>query len=186
MAAPTGVVDQQEFPDKRAGFTRMDGLLDEIDPAAMDLPHSRALRHGRWSEAGRIYLITFTTAGRRRYFVEWAAAQVVASFLASQQAWADSRLLCWVLMPDHWHGLLELGAGETLSRNVGRAKAGAARQWNQALAKQERLWAPGFHDHAVRRKEDLQEIARYVIANPLRARLVERIGDYPFWDAIWR
>jgi putative transposase len=24
-----------------------------------------------------------------------------------------------------------------------------------------------------------------VVANPLRAGLVERIGDYPLWDAIW-
>ncbi|NJC47919.1 UNVERIFIED_ORG: hypothetical protein GGR78_001170 [Xanthomonas campestris] len=28
-------------------------------------------------------------------------------------------------------------------------------------------------------------MARYLIANPLRAELVERVGDYPFWDAIW-
>jgi hypothetical protein len=23
------------------------------------------------------------------------------------------------------------------------------------------------------------------VANPLRAGLVERLGDYPLWDAIW-
>ncbi|MBB5859537.1 hypothetical protein GGR69_001194 [Xanthomonas arboricola] len=28
-------------------------------------------------------------------------------------------------------------------------------------------------------------MARYLIANPLRAGLVARVGDYPFWDAIW-
>ncbi|MEQ7866160.1 transposase, partial [Xanthomonas sp. WHRI 8393] len=34
-------------------------------------------------------------------------------------------------------------------------------------------------------KDDLRLAARYLIANPLRAGLVERVGDYPFWDAIW-
>jgi hypothetical protein len=28
-------------------------------------------------------------------------------------------------------------------------------------------------------------MARYIIANPLRAGLVDRIGDYPLWDAMW-
>jgi hypothetical protein len=37
----------------------------------------------------------------------------------------------------------------------------------------------------VRRQQDMRALARYVIANPLRAGLVESIGDYPLWDAIW-
>ena len=48
-----------------------------------------------------------------------------------------------------------------------------------------RLWQTGFHDHALRREEDLAATARYLIANPLRAGLVQRVGDYPFWDAVW-
>jgi len=28
-------------------------------------------------------------------------------------------------------------------------------------------------------------IARYIVANPLRAGLVSRVGDYPLWDACW-
>ena len=42
-----------------------------------------------------------------------------------------------------------------------------------------------FHDHALRANEDLRQAARYVIANPIRAGLVRRVGDYPFWNAIW-
>jgi len=47
------------------------------------------------------------------------------------------------------------------------------------------VWQRGFHDHAVRREEDLQALARYVVANPVRAGLVQRTGLYPHWDAIW-
>jgi putative transposase len=42
-----------------------------------------------------------------------------------------------------------------------------------------------FYDHAVRKDEDVQGIARYIVANPLRAGLVKHIGYYPLWDAIW-
>lgn len=37
----------------------------------------------------------------------------------------------------------------------------------------------------MRYDEDLLKAARYIIANPLRARLVKRVGDYPLWDAVW-
>ena len=47
------------------------------------------------------------------------------------------------------------------------------------------VWQPGFHDHAVRSGEDVVAIARYVVANPLRAGLVRSVGDYPFWNAKW-
>jgi hypothetical protein len=28
-------------------------------------------------------------------------------------------------------------------------------------------------------------VARYIVANPLRAGLVSRVGHYPFWNAVW-
>jgi len=28
-------------------------------------------------------------------------------------------------------------------------------------------------------------MARYIIGNPVRSGLVQRVGDYPFWDAVW-
>jgi putative transposase len=37
----------------------------------------------------------------------------------------------------------------------------------------------------MRREEHLESMARYVIENPVRAGLVSRIADYPFWNADW-
>ena len=42
-----------------------------------------------------------------------------------------------------------------------------------------------FYDHAVRNDEALFEIARYIVANPLRAKLVDSVADYPHWYARW-
>lgn len=47
------------------------------------------------------------------------------------------------------------------------------------------LWQANYYDHAVRQEEDLHKMARYMVANPLRANLVSHIGDYPLWDAVW-
>jgi hypothetical protein len=47
------------------------------------------------------------------------------------------------------------------------------------------VWERGFHDRALRHEDDLVDMARYLVLNPVRARVVRRIGDYPYWDAIW-
>nr|WP_235871613.1 transposase [Pseudoxanthomonas winnipegensis] len=128
--------------------------------------------------------MTFTTHDRRPWFLEWRHADVVAAHLARPSSWGSAKLLCWVLMPDHWHGLLELG-DEALDRVVGRAKASATFAWHVQASEPGPLWARGFHDHALRREEDVLRVARYIVANPLRASLANSVGQYPYWDAIW-
>ena len=145
---------------------------------------SSRLLIGRRSEVGRTYLVTFTTERRQRFFADWALGAAASRNLGAAESWADSRLLCWVLMPDHWHGLLELGTTDTLSRNVGRAKHRATRALRDCGVSG-RVWTPGFHERALRRNDNLVSAARYTIANPLRAGLVAEVGAYPFWDAVW-
>ncbi|MNR61582.1 hypothetical protein D3C85_1833710 [compost metagenome] len=68
---------------------------------------------------------------------------------------------------------------------MARTKSRITFALNRSIGRDGPLWQHGFHDRAIRREEDLQAVARYIVANPLRAGLVERIGDYPLWDAVW-
>ena len=88
-------------------------------------------------------------------------------------------------MPDHWHGLVVLGEGDTLSRCVGHAKGMSARRLRQAHEGLGPIWGDGYQDRALRKDDDVAAAARYVVMNPVRAGLVQRVGDYPYWDAIW-
>lgn len=81
-------------------------------------------------------------------------------------------------------GWFSSASARCLSRNIGRAKALAARAWRRYVHGMP-LWAPGFHDHALRREESIVDAARYIVLNPVRAGLVRCAGDYPFWDAVW-
>ena len=92
--------------------------------------------------------------------------------------------LAWVVMPDHFHWLISLDKG-SLADLMRQVKSKSTRVVNAVAGRQGRLWQPGFHDHAVRQEENLESIARYIVANPLRAGLVKTCGDYPLWDAIW-
>ena len=145
---------------------------------------SHRLRIGRFSKPGWVYLVTFTTFDRLPFFADFGDARTTSRTLAAPSSWPHARLLAWVLMPDHWHGLIELGERESLSRSVARAKAQTCREWRRTHGN-DHLWAPGFHDHALRSEEALLQCARYIVLNPVRAGLVGRCADYPFWDAVW-
>ena len=88
-------------------------------------------------------------------------------------------------MPDHWHGLVELGATDTMSTLIGRIKGTTARATNAYRQSRGPVWADGFHDHALRAEDDLLAVGRYIVLNPVRAGLVRSPGEYPFWDAVW-
>ncbi|MEL7559363.1 REP-associated tyrosine transposase [Stutzerimonas chloritidismutans] len=139
---------------------------------------SNRLRAGRWSGEGQIYLITTVTKHRRPVFQDLFAARELIRVIRSDEARGSHRMLAFVVMPDHLHWLLELRNG-SLSQLVGRVKSISAKRIGG------RVWQDGFHDRALRKEEDILATARYVVANPLRAGLVERIGDYPHWDAVW-
>lgn len=113
-------------------------------------------------------------------------ARTASGAFTDPHAWKRSRLLAWVLMPDHWHGLIELGEGESLSGLVCRLKANTARCIRHEIGGGRGVvWTRGFHDRALRREEDVLSAAKYVVMNPTRAGLVKRLGDYPYWNAIW-
>ena len=56
---------------------------------------------------------------------------------------------------------------------------------NERLSRKGKVWDKAYHDHALRKDEDVKRVARYIVANPLRKRLVDKIVDYPLWDAVW-
>ncbi|TWC25978.1 MULTISPECIES: transposase [unclassified Pseudomonas] len=149
-----------------------------------ELKHTHRLRTGRYSEPGQIYLLTAVVLNRQPLFHDFKSGRLVVDALktAEQEGFATS--LAWVVMPDHFHWLIEL-QNIQLPSLMARTKSRIAVTLNRSAGRQGPVWQHGYHDRTIRKEEDLQAVARYIVANPLRAGLVERVGDYPLWDAIW-
>ena len=143
------------------------------------------LRRGRHSAPNQTYHVTIVTAGRACHFADFVAARVVVAEMRRLQDRRFINSFAWVLMPDHLHWLFQLGESQDLATVIKTFKARSARAIARTLGKRGTQWQRAYYDHAVRRDEDLVGIARYIVANPLRAGLVKSLGDYPFWDAIW-
>ncbi|HKJ76214.1 MAG TPA: transposase [Gammaproteobacteria bacterium] len=141
--------------------------------------HGRNLRRGRVSLPSHVYAITAVTRDRDPVFRDFASARCLVKVLREHEEHGRARTWRFVVMPDHLHWLMQLGETHPLGTVVRDVKALSSRRLGQ------RLWQKGFYDHAVREDEALRELARYIIANPVRAGLVEKTGDYPHWDAVW-
>jgi REP element-mobilizing transposase RayT len=136
------------------------------------------LRKGRVSQSGLVYHITTVAQRRTPYFAALDNGRKVVRELMALQAEGRTETLCYVLMPDHLHWLMVLHQGK-LSDAVRLLKGRSAHAIGQSI------WQANYFDHAVRKDEDMRKMARYIVANPLRANLVERLGDYSLWDAAW-
>ncbi len=143
------------------------------------------LRKGRYSEARRIYFITTVTHHRKALFHDIYCARTVIGEMRRLHHDEVVNSQAWVLMPDHLHWLFALQEGKTLGQVVNLFKGRSARSVNQLLNQTGHIWQRAYYDHALREEEDVRDIARYIVANPLRAGLVTRVGHYPHWDAVW-
>ena len=150
------------------------------------ISHAHDLRKGRYSVAGQIYLVTTATHGRHPLFEDLYSGREVVKELHTSEREGSASTLAYVVMPDHLHWLFAPVGDKSLSQVVADAKRRSAWLINEITGQTGRpVWQHGFHDRALRREESSRDAARYVVANPLRAGLVQTIGDYSLWDAVW-
>ena len=137
------------------------------------------LRFGRFSQPQGVYLVTTVTLHRAAVFADFNAARKLVRILHRADIEARAHTLAHVVMPDHLHWLMQLVGSDSLSQCVQRMKSLSTKALGLGL------WQKGFHDRALRHEDDLAEVARYVVSNPVRAGLVSKTGAYSHWDAIW-
>ena len=135
--------------------------------------------------SSQVSLLTFETHLRRPVFADFALACAAARAVADPANWHETRLLAWVLLPDHWQGLVETpdeAARLRLVQNLKAATTRCVRNWDPAI---DPLWARATQERRLRRDDDRAEAARYLIAEPVRNGLVASLDDYPFWNSEW-
>lgn len=134
---------------------------------------------------GETHRVIVSTLYRRAVFQDDDAARAVCRIHTATWPWRDARLLAWVLMPDQWQGLVTLGERESLSTLIGRFKAISSRAVEDRHRVNGWLWGRGFQNRVLQADEDAVQVARDLVGLPLRAGLVQRIGDYAYWNAAW-
>ena len=140
----------------------------------------RPARLPTFSYTGRHrYFLTFCTHDRAPLFVLPEHVQVVLEQIVRVAEEQQFAIPAYCFMPDHVHIVNEgLDECANLKSFVKLAKQCSGFHFRRRFGAT--LWQRYLYEHVVRDDETTEAIVAYVVENPLRARLVKRIEDYPF------
>lgn len=146
---------------------------------------SPRLHIGRHSCIGASYVVTTVTRDRNPLLACDKHAQLLVEQLKALEREGSVESLAWGLMPDHVHWLFTLRS-TSLACVVQRLKARSAHAIATYIGKTGGIWQRGYYDHQIRSDSDLREQMLYLLANPIRARFVHDLADYPYWLSMGR
>jgi len=144
------------------------------------------------------YLVTICSFGKKSVFGVVDGSSVVLSELGTlvERCWLELSLHfnnveldTYIIMPDHIHGILGLycrgtacraQAVESFSSPVPNSLPTIIRSFKSAVTRRARLldgwdkaaiWQRGYHEHVIRKTEDINRVREYILNNPLRRSL---------------
>jgi len=126
-----------------------------------------------------VYFITACTDKRRHLLNNEDAHAVFHHFciIARERGVLVGK---YVLMPDHLHLFVCIPPGAVgLSMWVKSLKNKMSKHWRENGIETPH-WQKGFFDHLIRSNKSHAEKWKYVMQNPVRARLVKRAEDWPY------
>ena len=132
------------------------------------------------------YFLTFCVRARRCAFVRPVVVEATLAQFRLAASDEQFALLAYCFMPDHAHLLIE-GLAQTSS--LQRFAQAAKRRSGSVYARRGdgALWQEGYYERVLRSSEDAKRIARYILENPVRARLVASPSEYAFLGSdVWR
>lgn len=124
-----------------------------------------------------MYSLTLTCAQRRTVFIKRSVVEHCVSALRSSSERHGFSVLAYCFMPDHLHLLVQGNSETHLPQFMKDFKQQTGYRYRRSNS--EALWQKSYYDHILRAEEDVRQVARYIVANPVRAALVSEAGDYP-------
>jgi putative transposase len=112
-------------------------------------------------------------------FILEARVEVVREQILRASREERFAVIAYCFMPDHLHLLVHGQAEDAdLKRFISVAKQRSGYDYAQKPGA--RLWQRYGYERVLRESEPTSVVARYILENPVRARLVGSVEDYPF------
>lgn len=124
------------------------------------------------------YLLTFSTAHRKRLFISAAFIETALARIAQTAQEEHFRILAYCFMPDHVHLVVQ---GTASDADLRRFVKISEQRVVYSLREQHHVrdvWQEGFHDWVLRPELPVADAIRYVLDNPVRAGLVAKAEDF--------
>ena len=152
----------------------------------------------RWFVKGGTFFFTVVTYARQPILTTDNGRALLRKAIISVQKRHPFLLVANVLLPDHWHLVMQLPSrDDRYSLRMKQIKAEFTDQWLAAglpeatVTESQRkhgdrgIWQPRFWEHTLQDEEDLERCVDYIHWNPRKHELVERVADWP-WSSFHR
>ena len=118
----------------------------------------------------------------------WLAQPAVAAIIDEAPRYRDGRAFhrfASCIMPNHVHLLISLPPRDTqpapsLTQVLHDLRGYTAWKCNELLGRAGRFWQEESYDRVVRDAREFERTLRYVVSNPVKARLVEGVDQWPW------
>jgi putative transposase len=122
------------------------------------------------------YSVTLVTTLRRPLFTERSNSAEGERFLGIAAGKYGFKVMAYCFMPDHLHLLVAGDEWSSLPDFMRHFKQLSGYHYKQRTG--QRLWQTSYWDHVLRFEEALEDVARYIWGNPVRAGIVTDHRDY--------
>ncbi len=131
-------------------------------------------------EENSVYFITAVTKNRKPIFNNrWASCFLLAT-IGYFKYICDFKLFGYVVMPEHFHFLIQPSLTYNLPKIMNYIKGNYARKYNLFFRKKGHVWQEQYWDTAMRNEKDVIKWLNYMHNNPVVKGLVNEPDKYEF------
>jgi putative transposase len=131
----------------------------------------------------RTFFVTSSTWGKQALLQSDRSARLLIDVLYHYRKEGKYLLHEFVIMPDHFHVLITIGAEITVEKAVQFIKGGFAFRAGRELGFRVPVWQKGFSEVQVTSTEALRGIRDYIQSNPVKRFLAQAPADYAYSSA---
>ncbi len=89
-------------------------------------------------------------------------------------------IIAYCLMPNHYHLVVRINKDGYLEKAMHKISTGYTRAINIVFSRNGHLFSGRYKNKLIPNDEYLIHLCRYIHLNPVRAKLVEKVGDWEF------
>ncbi|MCK4353010.1 transposase [candidate division WOR-3 bacterium] len=121
--------------------------------------------------------ITICTVNKESIFANKSLSLETVNLLKQHADRYEIPIYAYCIMPDHIHLLTSGSSKKGIIEFIREIKSLSTKiSWKYGY--KGKIWQTSFYDHFLRKAEDLEKTARYILNNPVRRKLVDKWRDY--------
>ena len=134
----------------------------------------------RFNLEAHIHFVTSKTKNATQIFSNKNVAQLFVSTLLNCRKRYKFLLFGFVVMPDHFHALIQPDKDYSISQVMQKIKSLFAYEYRKVSKTNGSIWQKSFYDFVLNSGKKLIEKINYVHYNPVRKGMVSSPEEYPF------